>query len=186
MIFRSALLYAALLVGANTALAETAAIEALKEGDMKKLMFASAPEPAGSAAFTTPGGQEVTLDAYRGKVVLLNFWATWCAPCRHEMPMLDALQSELGGDDFAVVTVATGPNKLTAIEKFFEEISVEHLPILMDPKQALAREMHVMGLPVTVLLDRDGNEIARLMGDADWASDSAKAIIRAVIDQPAG
>lgn len=181
MILRSALLYAALLLGANTALADMAGVEALKEGSMKKLMFTATPEPAGSAVFTDPDGREVVLADYHGKIVLLNFWATWCAPCRKEMPALDALQAELGGEDFAVVTVATGRNKLMAIQKFFAETGVEHLPILLDPKQALAREMAVMGLPVTVILDREGNEIARMMGDADWASDSAKAIISALI-----
>ncbi len=179
------LLYAALMLGANAAFADTAALEALKDGDMKKLMFSEA-KPAGTATFTDTEGNEVSLADYRGKVVLLNFWATWCAPCRHEMPMLDALQAEYGGDDFQVVTVATGRNKEMAIVKFFEEIGVEHLPILMDPKQGLAREMGVMGLPVTVLLDREGNEIARMMGDADWSSDSAMAIIAAMIEQGAG
>ncbi|WP_292019022.1 TlpA disulfide reductase family protein [Maritimibacter sp. UBA3975] len=180
------LLYAALLLGANAAFADMAEIEALKDGDMKKLMFSSEPSPAGQATFTDTEGNEVSLADYRGKVVLLNFWATWCAPCRHEMPMLDALQAEYGGDDFAVVTVATGRNKEMAIKKFFEEVGVENLPILMDPKQGLAREMGVMGLPVTVLLDREGNEIARLMGDADWSSESAMAIVSALIAEDGG
>lgn len=100
--------------------------------------------------------------------------------------MLDALQAEFGGDDFQVVPVATGRNKLMGIRKFFDEVDVTELPILMDPKQGLAREMGVMGLPVSVLLDRDGNEVARLMGDADWASDSARAIVAAMIAQGSG
>lgn len=179
------LLYAALLLGANAAYADTAALEALKDGDMKKLMFSEA-KPAGEYTFEDADGNTVSLEDYRGKLVLLNFWATWCAPCRHEMPMLDALQAEFGGDDFQVVPVATGRNKLMGIRKFFDEVDVTELPILMDPKQGLAREMGVMGLPVSVLLDRDGNEVARLMGDADWASDSAKAIVAAMIAQGSG
>ncbi len=181
MKFRSSL-YAALLLTANAAFADVAAVEALKDGDMKKLMFSDAAKPAGQTPITAADGSEVTLADYRGKVVVVNFWATWCAPCRKEMPSLDALQAALGGDDFAVVPVATLRTKQTGAEKFFDEIGIEHLPILMDENGALAREMGVMGLPVTVILDRDGNEIARLMGDAEWDSDSAKAILKTVID----
>lgn len=177
----SALLYAALLVCANIAHADTASVEALRDGDMKKLMFHSEPRLAGTALFSDPQGGEHSLEEYRGKIVVLNFWATWCAPCRAEMPTLEELQAELGGEDFAVVPVATGRNKVPAIRRFFDEIGVESLPILLDPKQTLAREMSVMGLPVTVILDREGRELARLMGDADWASDSAKAILAALI-----
>ncbi|WP_298493096.1 TlpA disulfide reductase family protein [uncultured Maritimibacter sp.] len=189
MNYRTAL-YAALLMGANavfgsSALADTASLEALREGSLTKLMFHGDPKPVSEAVFTDEAGGEVSLADYRGKVVVLNFWATWCAPCRHEMPMLDALQAEFGGDDFAVVTVATGRNKPMAVEKFFDEVGVTNLPKLYDPKKALAAEMGVMGLPVTVLLDRNGNEVARMMGDADWSSESAKAIVAAMIAEPA-
>jgi len=123
----------------------------------------------------------MTLDAYAGQWVVLNFWATWCAPCRIEMPTLSALQTALGGDDFAVVTIATGRNDPAAMERFFAEIAVTNLPLFTDARSALARDFGVMGLPVTVILDPAGNEIARLMGDAHWDSDSAMAIIRALI-----
>lgn len=178
----SALLYAALLVCANTAAADTAAVEALRDGDMKKLMFHSAPEVAGEAVVTDPEGGEHSLADYRGKIVVLNFWATWCNPCRVEMPTLSALEAALGGEDFAVVPVATGRNKVAAIRRFFGEIEVDNLPILLDPKKKLSGEMGVMGLPVTVILDREGNELARLMGDADWNSESARAILTALIE----
>jgi thiol-disulfide isomerase/thioredoxin len=111
-------------------------------------------------------------------VVLLNFWATWCAPCREEMPSLDALQAELGGDDFQVVAIAAGHNPAPAIEKFLTEAKITNLPVLLDPRQGLARGMGVMGMPVTILIDRDGNEIARLIGGADWASEASKTLIR--------
>ena len=95
--------------------------------------------------------------------------------------MLDALQTEFGGDAFEVVTVATGRNSVQGIRRFFEEVGVANLPVLLDPKQELAREMGVFGLPITVILDREGREIARLRGEADWESDSAKAIVAALI-----
>jgi thiol-disulfide isomerase/thioredoxin len=177
----SAVLYTALSLSAIPALADTAALEALREGDMKKLNVHSEGKPVSDAAVTRPDGSEVRLSDYRGKVVLLNFWATWCAPCRHEMPSLDRLEAELGGDSFAVVPVATGRNSVPGIEKFFAEVDVTHLPILLDPKQAMAREMAILGLPITVLIDAEGQEIARLRGDAEWDSPSAKAIIQALL-----
>ncbi len=95
--------------------------------------------------------------------------------------MLAALQEEFGGEDFAVVTLATGRNSPAGIKKFFDEIGVTDLPRYQDPRQALARDMGVLGLPITVLIDRDGNEIARLLGDAEWNSESARAIIAALL-----
>ena len=178
---RSALLYTAICLGANGAAADTGALEALREGDMQKLVFLAEPALAGVSPFTDAEGAEHRLADWRGKVVLLNFWATWCAPCRKEMPMLDALQTEFGGDAFEVVTVATGRNSVQGIRRFFEEVGVANLPVLLDPKQELAREMGVFGLPITVILDREGREIARLRGEADWESDSAKAIVAALI-----
>jgi len=180
-ILRSLVLYAALAVGANTAAADTADLEALREGLMKKLVFHTAPKPVSDKAFHDPDGGAHHLSDYQGKYILLNFWATWCAPCRKEMPSLDTLQETLGGDTFEVVTIATGRNTLPGITKFFAKADVTHLPVLLDPKQALARDMGVLGLPITMIIDPDGNEIARLRGDADWDSDSALAIFNALL-----
>jgi thiol-disulfide isomerase/thioredoxin len=178
---RSALLYTALAMLANAALADPATLEALREGDMRKLTVHAEPTPASDVAFLNAEGVETTLAAYQGKVVLVNFWATWCAPCRKEMPQLSALQEKLGGDDFTVVAIATGRNPRPAIDAFFAEIGVDNLPVNTDERQALARSLGVLGLPITIILDRNGQEIARLQGDADWASDSAVAIVQAII-----
>jgi hypothetical protein len=97
------------------------------------------------------------------------------------MPNLSTLQSTLGGDDFTVITIATGPNPPAKITAFFNDIGIDNLPAHRDPRQALAREMRVLGLPATILLDRHGQEIARLLGDANWHSDSALAIIQSLI-----
>jgi len=185
----SALVYTALSVGAivggSGAAADVAAAEALRDGDMKKLIFHDAPQDTPSVAFVlADDAGEATLQDYRGKYVLLNFWATWCAPCRKEMPQLAELQTEFGGDAFEVLTIATGRNSPTGIRKFFEEVGVDNLPRHQDPKQALASQMAIFGLPITVLIDPEGREIARLRGDADWASDSAKAIISILLDSP--
>jgi thiol-disulfide isomerase/thioredoxin len=180
-----ALLYTATAALANPALADLSLAEAAREGDMKKLIFAD-PKPVGQSDFASFEGEALNLKDWRGKWVLLNFWATWCAPCRKEMPMLSELQSEFGGDSFEVLTIATSRNPPQAMQAFFNEIGVTNLPLHVDPKSALAREMAVLGLPATIVIDPDGNEVARLRGDADWASDSAKAVIRALIAPPGG
>lgn len=183
---RSLVLYMALGLGANGALADMADIAALREGDMKKLNLHSKPRAVSDKAFEHEGGGTATLADFQGKIVLLNFWATWCGPCKVEMPMLAELQDILGGDDFAVVTLATGFNPPPAMTKFFDEMGIDNLPRHRDPKQLIARDMAVFGLPNTLILDRNGQEIARLQGEADWSSDSALAILRALIATPEG
>ncbi len=178
---RIAALYTALAMGANAALAaDTAQLEAMRDGTIKKLQFHSAPKPVSDTAFDLEGGGKGQLSDYEGKYTLVNFWATWCAPCRKEMPSLANLQAELGGSAFEVVTIATGRNNPAGIRRFFEEEGVVGLPQHLDPNGALARDMAVLGLPITVILDPQGQEIARLRGDAEWDSESAKAIIRAL------
>lgn len=179
--FTVAVVYTALCLLANSAWADVEALMALRAGDMGKLNFATEPVTAPDTAFLDETGAEIHLSDLRGKVVLVNFWATWCAPCRVEMPHLSALQTARGGDDFQVVTIATGRNAPQAITRFFAEIGVTNLPRYTDPQQALAHDMGVMGLPVSLILNRDGAEVARLMGDADWSGDSALAIIDALL-----
>ena len=177
---KSALLYTALGLMANSAVAQD--IAELREGDMRKLTVHSEPLEGSDVAFVGEDGSEMTLADFAGKHVVLNFWATWCAPCRKEMPHLAALQETYQGEQFEVVTIATGRNPRPAMEAFFAEIGVENLPLHTDERQALSRSLGVLGLPVTLILDPEGNEIARLQGDADWASDSAFAIIETLID----
>ncbi|MDO5704998.1 MAG: TlpA disulfide reductase family protein [Paracoccus sp. (in: a-proteobacteria)] len=138
------------------------------------------PGEIADAAFGDLDGGEHRLSDWQGQAVLVNFWATWCAPCREEMPSLDALQQAEGGEGFQVLTVAAGRNPPEAMRKFFTENGIENLPLLTDPRMELARSMGVVGLPVTVLIDRQGREVARLNGEADWASDAALDLVRAL------
>lgn len=174
-------LYLALGAGANREEAGVArdneALRPLLVGEMQRLVLHDVTRPAPPLAFQDIDGQPVSLADFRGRWVLLNFWATWCAPCREEMPALDALEAALGGDGFAVIPVATGRNPVPAIEAFYDSVGLEHLPVFRDPDQRLAAEMGVVGLPVTVILDPSGHEIARLVGDADWNSAESRVIL---------
>lgn len=178
-----ALLYAAFGFGANPATAQAlsaaqrAEIAALRTGEMRKLVVHAEPAPAPDTPFTDKDGRPQTLYDTDGRVRLVNFWATWCAPCREEKPALDALQRDLGGGDFAVISIATGRNSLEAIARFNAEVGVAALDTHLDPQSALAREMDVLGLPVTLVLNREGAEIARMLGGADWNGESARAIV---------
>jgi len=176
-----AVIYTALAISANAGPLDIAALSALRQGDMKKLMFHGEPKEAARTPFVDADGHDQTLADFTGKYVLVNFWATWCAPCRKEMPALNRLQTELGGEMFQVVTIATGRNSEAAIRRFFEQNGIDALPRNRDPRQALARKMGVLGLPISVILDPAGREIARLRGDASWDSDSAKAIFTSLI-----
>lgn len=173
-----AALYTAALLAANGAGAQDLA--ALREGDMRKLALHDAPQEVPATVFDGDDGAETTLADLRGEVVVVNFWATWCAPCREEMPTLARLQEELGDEGVRVATIATGRNDPVEQKRFLEEVGAASLPLWRDPQQALARDMGVLGLPVTVILNREGQEVARLTGEADWSSESAFAILRAL------
>jgi thiol-disulfide isomerase/thioredoxin len=177
---RFAFAAALVLVGAGAG-AMAADFEALRVGDMKKLNFGAVPQALPAVALTDDAGAERSLAEWSGKVLVVNFWATWCAPCRVEMPALDRLQGAMGSDDFQVLTVATGRNAMPAITKFFDEAGVTRLQILRDERQKLARDLGILGLPVTLILDREGREVARLIGDAAWDGPEAQALLAALV-----
>lgn len=178
-LFRVAV-YSAFALGANVVFAQDID-PSLLQGDMKKLVTHDTPLEISTQSFTTADGSEMTLQDYEGKYLVLNFWATWCAPCRKEMPSLAQLQEDFGGDDFAVVTLATGRNAPASIDAFFDEIGVTDLPKHRDPRQKVARDMAVLGLPMTMVITPKGQEIARLRGDADWASPEAYEIVSSLL-----
>ena len=153
----------------------------LNKGAMAPLLVR--PKPLDLPEFTFAGadGKPKSLADFRGKIVLLNIWATWCVPCREEMPALDALETKLGGKDFAVVAVNIdkgGPEKAAA---FLKETGATHLTLYTDASGKLFSTLKAVGMPTTLLIDRDGKEIARLVGPADWASPEAVAVIEAAI-----
>ncbi|MBN9075140.1 MAG: redoxin [Rhizobiales bacterium 65-79] len=141
-----------------------------------------APQPLPDIRFQGNGGQPRTLADFSGKVVLLNIWATWCAPCRKEMPTLDRLQAELGGPDFEVVALSMDRAGPEAVTKFFGEIGVKHLALNIDASSKTMFALGVFGLPTTLLIDRDGREIGRLVGPAEWDAPDMVEFLRSRIN----
>ena len=127
-------------------------------------------------------GQPVALADLKGKVLLINLWATWCAPCVREMPALDRLQADLGGDKFQVVAISVDRGGLNEVQPFFEKAGVQHLPVYLDQKMASMKAFPLKeGLPLSILVDAQGREVGRLAGAAHWDGEEAKALIRHVM-----
>ena len=180
-----AVLYTSFLLFANVLSANETKFAKLnnqKFGDMKKMTIANNTTSAPKTIFFDTGGKELTLNDFNGRLTLVNFWATWCAPCRKEMPSLEVLSNQIGGDTFQVVTIATMRSSEEAVKKFFNDNNIIGLPKFRDPKGYLARASGVAALPLTILLDRNGNEISRLIGDADWAQDETIEFIKKAIE----
>lgn len=140
-----------------------------------------APVELPSVTFQDGNGQPVTLDSFKGRVVLLNLWATWCQPCRKEMPALDRLQAALGGPDFEVVALSIDRAGVAGARKFLDSVGVSKLKLYADPTARLANEFKAVGLPTTLLLDRQGREIGRLIGPAEWDEGEAKALVQGAL-----
>ena len=118
--------------------------------------------------FQDARGTPMGLADFRGKVVLVNVWATWCAPCRKEMPALDRLQQKLGGSGFEVVALSIDRGGVASVRRFYEEIGIRALAIYVDPSTQAATQLKAIGIPTTLLVDREGRELWRKTGPAEW------------------
>jgi thiol-disulfide isomerase/thioredoxin len=154
-------------------------------GQVAALQPADPPQSLKALAFNGPDGKPMTIADHAGKTVLLNLWATWCAPCRAEMPALDALQKEKGGNAFEVVAVNVDTGDDAKPKKFLNETGVESLAFYRDPTIALFNEAKTrglaLGLPVTMLIDGEGCLIAHMNGPAEWSSPDAKRLVEAAL-----
>lgn len=151
----------------------------LSAGAMAGFVFKKAPEPLPDVTFTDKTGKEMHLADWKGRVVLLNLWATWCGPCREEMPSLDRLQKALGSDKFHVIALANDRTGTAAVLKFLDGIKVASLTPYIDSTTRSGSALKVIGMPTTLLIDTDGREIGRFMGPAEWDGPDARKLIEA-------
>jgi thiol-disulfide isomerase/thioredoxin len=152
-------------------------------GEMRKFIPTQPPAPAAAVSFTDAAGRQIGLPSLNGKVVLVNFWATWCAPCVAEMPSLDRLQAELGGPEFEVVALSLDKTGTAAVGPFFQKQEIRHLKTYLDPAGSSLRPMEVSVLPTSILIDRSGREVGRMKGEAKWDGPDAKGLIRHYMDR---
>lgn len=146
-------------------------------GDMKDFVPAEAPKPLPPFTIADLDGKELGLDAFKGKVVVLNLWATWCVPCIKEMPSLERLSTKLKDKGVAVMSVSQDRGGQRQVGPFLEKQGLKALPIYLDPKGAVLKAINGRGLPTTVILDKEGREVGRLEGDAEWDGPNAVAVI---------
>jgi thiol-disulfide isomerase/thioredoxin len=176
-------------VNCDDAVATAQKLAPLAKGEVAAFQIATKPEAFGDLAFLAPDGSPTTLSALNGKVTLVNLWATWCVPCRSEMPALDRLEAARGGSDFGVTAINMDVTKPENAKRFLSDIGVTKLAFYSDPKLGvfsnLKRRGLTIGLPTTLLLDGKGCRLGIMEGPAEWDSDDAKALISAAIPQSA-
>ena len=136
--------------------------------------------------FADDQGHQLTLGDFGGRVVLLNVWATWCVPCRKEMPRLDRLQARLGGKDFLVVALSIDREGVEPVKRFYQELGLEKLAIYVDPSGKGSQALAIPGVPTTLLIDRQGREIARKMGPAEWDGQEMLSLVEQTMHAQTG
>lgn len=169
-----AIVYTGFAFGANAE-----GLGSMRVGDMRKMIIHAVPKPVPDVALLGLDEAPRSLSEVRGRWALVNFWATWCAPCRKEMPSLGALAKAM--PDLPVIALATGRNLVPQLTRFIDETGVAHLIHMRDPGSKLAAQIGILGLPVTILINPEGAEVARLIGDADWQSPEALALLSAMV-----
>ncbi len=162
-------------------------IAPLARGEVAALTMATSPLRVPDLAFDDADGKPRKLSDWRGRTVLVNLWATWCVPCRKEMPALDILQDKLGGPNFDVVAINIDTRDLDKPKNFLKDAALTRLGYFADPKAKVFQELkavgRALGMPTSVLVDRAGCEIATIAGPAEWASDDAVKLIKAASGQ---
>ena len=141
---------------------------ALEKQDLKNLVLVKNPKIYKDVIFRDINQKDVNLDDFKGKLVILNFWATWCAPCREEMPSLDALQSNTELNNLKIFPINIGREDISKSESFFKELNIKNLDIYIDAPITLAKKFALRGVPTTILINREGKEFARIMGSIDF------------------
>lgn len=157
----------------------------LVRGEVAAVNVAKRPLHVPNLAFNDASGKQVSLDQWRGRTVLLNLWATWCVPCRKEMPALDTLEQRFGGPDFQVVAVNIDTRDPEKPKAWLKEVGISKLAYFADPQAKVFQDLkeigRAFGMPTTMLLDRQGCEIGTIAGPAEWASEDAVKLILAAL-----
>jgi thiol-disulfide isomerase/thioredoxin len=160
-------------------------VDPLTRGEVAAVNVAKAPLKVPDLKFVGADGKPLSLADWQGKTVLLNLWATWCVPCRQEMPTLDALEQKLGGPDFQVVAVNIDTRDAEKPKAFLKEVGATHLAYYADSSAKTFQDLksigRAFGMPTTLLIDPHGCEIGTIAGPADWASDDAVKLIQAAL-----
>lgn len=178
-LFGLLLTFTGLVSATSTAFSQN--LQELAVGEMRNVTIASNPEPLKDFTFLNAAGETLSISSFQGKTILINFWATWCAPCKKEMPSIDRLQGELGSDAFEVVAISQDIQGIERVQKFLKALKIEHLKAYNDKSLKSGRAAGVFGLPATLIINKEGLEVARLVGPAEWDEDEAIALIKAVI-----
>jgi thiol-disulfide isomerase/thioredoxin len=168
-------------VEAPRPVAEGQVDRALATGAMAAFVVKGERKHVPAISFAPEDGSATSLDNWKGRVVLVNLWATWCAPCRKEMPSLAALQSEMGSKDFEVVAISVDRKGLEVSGQFLKDVGATALRLYADSSTEALGKFQAVGLPASILIDRQGREIGRLLGPAEWNSAEAKALITAAL-----
>ncbi|HEY4344336.1 MAG TPA: TlpA disulfide reductase family protein [Parvibaculum sp.] len=153
---------------------------------MANFQPAAEPLAAPELEFHDGTGKTVHLSDFRGKLVLLNLWATWCVPCREEMPSLNGLQGAMGSERFQVLPLSVDKDGLELARAFLKEVKADHLGLYNDPTSGANFRMKGYGLPTTVLISPEGKELGRIVGPAEWNTPEAKALIEAALKLSGG
>ena len=136
--------------------------------DIKNLKIHKDPKKVNNIMFKNSEDITISLDDFKGKLVVINFWATWCAPCREEMPSLDILQSNKNFQDLIVLPINVGKENKEKAKKFFNDLQIKNLKLYYDDSVKLANTFSLIGLPTTIFIDKEGNEFARIIGSVDF------------------
>jgi len=142
------------------------------------------PRPVPAIEFKNGDGQSVTLDRFHGRAVLLNIWATWCGPCKAEMPSLNALAAHFPDSDLAIVPISVDLSGAVAVRGYYKQLTLDKLPIYVDPQSKAMHALGVVGIPTTLLIDRDGRETARQLGALQWDAPAVIDGIAKIVARP--
>ena len=153
-------------------------------GGLANYVEAKELKPVPAVRFMDASGRVMTLEDFRGRVVVLNLWATWCTPCVAEMPMLDRLQQQLGEEDAIVLALSIDRGGQEAVEEFYGKTGVSHLKVFVDPTMRAQSDLGIIGLPTTLIIDREGRERGRLVGPAEWDDAAAVDLVRRAMAAP--